>query len=47
LTAEEALSRVAFLRSRNIEARIAALIAEPTDNPREFEANRTTGDTST
>lgn len=40
LTTEEALDRVAFLRSRNIEARIAALMAEPTDNAHEFEANR-------
>ena len=44
LKAEEALDRVAFLRSRNIEARVAALIAEPTDNAEEFEANRNVGD---
>jgi hypothetical protein len=40
LTAEEAFDRVAFLRSKNIEARLAALIAEATDDAEEFEANR-------
>jgi hypothetical protein len=40
MTAEEALDRVAFLRSRNIEARVAALMAEPTDDAEEFEASR-------
>ena len=40
LTAEEAFDRVAFLRSKNIETRVAALLAEATDDAEEFEANR-------
>ena len=40
---EGMLHYLAFLRSRNIEARVAALIAEPTDNAEEFEANRNVG----
>lgn len=44
LSAEEAIDRVVFLRSRGIEARVAALMAEATDDADEFEANRTTGD---
>ena len=40
LSAEEAFDRVAFLRSKNIEARVAALTAEATDDADEFEANR-------
>lgn len=40
LTAEEALDRVEYLRSRNVEARVAALMAEPSDDVEEFEADR-------
>ena len=40
LSAEEAFDRVAFLRSKNIEARVAALTAEATDDADDFEANR-------
>jgi hypothetical protein len=47
LTAEEALNRVASLRSRNTEARVAAVIAESTEGAGEFEAIGTTRDTST
>ena len=44
LTAEEALDPVTFLRSRNIEARMAALIAEVTNHAEGLEANRTLED---
>ncbi len=40
LSMDEALDRVAFLKSRGIPARVAALVAEPTDTADEFEANR-------
>ena len=40
LSCEEALDRVEFLRTKGIEARVAALMAEETDEPEEFEANR-------
>lgn len=40
LSAEEAIDRVEFLRTKSIEARVAALMAEETDDPEEFEANR-------
>jgi len=40
MSAEEAFDRVAFLRSKNIEARVAALTAEASDDAEEFEANR-------
>ncbi len=40
LSAEEAFDQVAFLRSKNIEARVAALTAEATDDANEFEASR-------
>ena len=33
LSAEEALDRVEFLRERRIEARVAALMAEESDEP--------------
>jgi hypothetical protein len=44
LSVEEALDRVEYLRERNIEARVAALMAESSDDPEEFEANRTADD---
>lgn len=40
LSVEEALDRVEFLRQKNVDARVAALMAESTDDPEEFEANR-------
>lgn len=40
LSAEEAIDRVEFLRTKSIEARVAALMAEESDDPEEFEANR-------
>jgi hypothetical protein len=40
LSVEEALDRVEFLRTKSIEARVAALMAEENDDPEEFEANR-------
>ena len=40
LSAEEAFDRVEYLRSKNIEARVAALIAEATDDAEELEVNR-------
>lgn len=38
---QEALDRVAFLRERGVDCRVAALLAEPTDSPEEFERNKT------
>lgn len=43
LAVEEALDRAAYLRERKIEARVAALVAEDTDTPEEFEENRNHG----
>jgi hypothetical protein len=40
LSVEEALDRVEFLRSKNIHARVAALVAEPTDTREYFKAQR-------
>jgi hypothetical protein len=40
LSVEEALDRVEFLRTKKIDARAAALVAEQTDTAREFEENR-------
>jgi hypothetical protein len=40
LSVEEALDRVEYLRVRNIEARVAALMAEESDDPDESKANR-------
>jgi len=41
---EEALDRVEFMRSKGIEARVAALLAEPTDTADEFERHRIVDD---
>jgi hypothetical protein len=43
LSVEEALDRVEFLRTKGIEGRAAALVAEGTDTAEEFEANKTDG----
>lgn len=40
LSMDEALDRVEFMRSKGIETRVAALVAESTDTAEEFEANR-------
>lgn len=40
LSCDEALDRVEYLRSKNIESRVAALVAEGTDTAEEFEANK-------
>lgn len=40
LSMDEALDRVEFLRVKGVEARIAALVAEPTDTAEEFERSR-------
>jgi hypothetical protein len=40
LSIEEALDRVEFLRTKKITARVAALVAEPTDTADDFRANR-------
>jgi hypothetical protein len=40
LAVEEALDRAAFLRTKQIQVRIAALLAEPTDTAEEFSASR-------
>ena len=40
LSVEEALDRVEYLRGRHIEARVAALMAEESDDPDESKANR-------
>lgn len=39
----EALDRIQFLRSKGIECRITALLAESTDTVEEFERNRIYG----
>lgn len=43
LSLEEALDRVEYLRQRGIEGRVAALVAESTDTPEEFEENKRDG----
>ena len=43
LSLEEALDRVEFLRTKGIEGRVAALVAESTDTADEFEGNRVDG----
>ena len=40
LSIEEALDRVEYLRTKKITARVAALVAEPTDTAEDFRANR-------
>jgi hypothetical protein len=40
LSAEDAFDWVAFLRSKNIEATVAALAVEASDDAEGFEANR-------
>jgi hypothetical protein len=40
----EALDRVAYLREHGVECRVAALLAEATDTPDEFERNKIEGD---
>jgi len=40
LSVEEALDRVEFLRTKNVSARVAALLAEQTDTAEEFESNK-------
>ncbi len=37
---EEALDRAVFLRTKRVQVRIAALLAEPTDTAEEFSAGR-------
>jgi hypothetical protein len=43
LSLEEALDRVEFLRTKGIEGRAAALVAESTDTAEEFEGNKANG----
>jgi hypothetical protein len=43
LSEDEALDRAEFLRKKGIEVRVAALVAEATDTPEEFEENRIHG----
>jgi hypothetical protein len=40
---QEALDRVAYLRDKGIECRVAALLAEPGDTSEEFERNKING----
>jgi hypothetical protein len=40
---DQALDRVAFLRSKGIECRVSALLAEPTDTAEEFERSKIDG----
>ena len=40
LSVEEALDRVEYLRTKSIEGRVAALVAESTDTAEEFESNK-------
>ena len=40
LSLDEALDRVGFMRLKNVEARVAAIVAETTDTADEFEAHR-------
>lgn len=43
LSLDEALDRVEFLRTKGIETRVAALVAESTDTAEEFEGNKIDG----
>jgi hypothetical protein len=43
LSEDEALDRAEYLRKKGIEVRVAALVAEATDTPEEFEENRIRG----
>lgn len=43
LSEDEALDRAEHLRKKGIEVRVAALVAEATDTPEEFEENRING----
>lgn len=40
MSMDEALDRVEFLRTKAVQCRVLALVAEPTDTPEEFEENR-------
>jgi hypothetical protein len=40
LQIEEALDRAAFLRKKGVDARVLALIAEPTDTTNQFEREK-------
>ena len=40
---DQALDRVAFLRSKGVECRVSALLAEPTDTAEEFERSKIDG----
>ena len=37
---DEAIDRAAFLRSKGVDARVVALVAEPTDSAAEFDQER-------
>ena len=43
---QEATDRVAYLREKGIDCRIAALLAESTDTSEEFERNKINGESS-
>jgi hypothetical protein len=43
ISVDEALDRVEYLRSKGIEGRVAALVAESTDTAEEFEENKANG----
>lgn len=43
LAFDEALDRVEFLRTKGVEGRVAALVAEKTDTAEEFESNKLSG----
>jgi hypothetical protein len=43
LSVDEALDRVEYLRTKGIESRVAALVAESTDTAKEFEENKADG----
>jgi hypothetical protein len=43
LSVDEALDRVEYLRTKGIESRVAALVAESTDTAKEFEENKANG----
>jgi hypothetical protein len=40
---DQALDRVTFLRSKDVECRVSALLAEPTDTAEEFERSKIDG----
>jgi hypothetical protein len=44
---QQAIDRAEFLRTRGIECRVSALLAEPTDTPEEFERSKIDGDEPT